>query len=66
MAKVRSVESVQFSRYVMCCVYVTSGLSLLIESTDSMICSWYIWPVDTKFNVYTFHRVYSTWKETNY
>ena len=38
MVKVRSIESVLFSRYfVMYCVYVTSGPSLLIESTDSMI-----------------------------
>ena len=38
--KVRSLESVPFSRYfgfVMYYVYVTFGPSLLIESTDSMI-----------------------------
>ena len=40
MVKVRSLESVPFSRiyvYVMYYVYVTPGPSLLIESTDSMI-----------------------------
>ena len=36
--KVKSVESVPFSKYLyLCNVYVTSGPSLLIESTDSMI-----------------------------
>ena len=40
MMKVKSLESVPFSRYfviVMYYVYVMSGPSLLIESTDSMI-----------------------------
>ena len=37
MVKVRYLESVPFYVYVMYYVYVTSGPSLLIESTDSMI-----------------------------
>ena len=37
MVKVRSLESVDIYVYVMYYVYATSGPSLLIESTDSMI-----------------------------
>ena len=60
LVKVKSRESLRFSSYLMYYIYVTSGSSLLIESTNSMISSKQILKRMMSYNI-----IFTIWLKDN-